>query len=117
MLQAGAWLKAERAKRSDRCSTGKIAALATVLARRQGDPITIHQQQISDIENATEDRGPKKLQPWFRYVRALVDTGQLDEALTAMDAPVPAELPGNTYLIQTASGEVVGRIVWEKPPL
>lgn len=83
VLEAGAWLAAERAKRGPQCSTRLIAVLATILARRDGNDITIHQQQIADIETATPDKGPVKLQWWFKYVRVLVDEGGLDDMLRA----------------------------------
>lgn len=81
VIQAGAWLAAERAKRGPRCSTRLIAILATILARRDGNDITIHQQQLADIETATPDKGPTKLQWWFKYVRKLIDEGDLDDMM------------------------------------
>jgi hypothetical protein len=120
VIEAGKWLARERAQRGERCSGTFVAALATALARKQGDPIIIRQQQLSDIENATLDRGPKKLPAWWRYVRALVDGGDLDDTLDASKKgaerpPADAESMGQVFTIHAPGGEVVGQIVWEKP--
>ena len=95
-----------------------VARMATLIANRQGDPVKIHQQQISDIENATEDKGPRSLRPWFRYVRAAFDSGVIADALGK--APPAGEPPADeTYYIQSATGEIVGRLTWfawPRPP-
>ena len=87
--------------------------MATLVANRQGDPVKIFQQQISDIENATEDKGPKGLRPWFRYVRA----GQIrpDRRRAGQEQSRRRPLPARgdeSFTIHNAAGEIVGRIAW-----
>jgi hypothetical protein len=111
LIEAGAWLAGQRAALG--ASTTLVASMATLVANRQGDSVKIHQQQISEIENATEDKGPKGLRPWFRYVRAAFDSGLIADALgksTADDARSPPE--DESFFIHNAAGEIVGRITW-----
>ncbi|WP_129794230.1 hypothetical protein [Sphingosinicella sp. CPCC 101087] len=109
VIEAGRWLLERRAELG--ASSMLVARMATLLANRQGDPVKIHQQQISDIENARPDKGPRSLRPWFRYVRAAFDSGLIADALGK--ATGEGEGPGEeTYYIHSASGEVVGRLTW-----
>lgn len=113
VLEAARWLSRKRTELG--ASSMLVARMATLIANRQGDPVRIHQQQISDIENATEDKGPRSLRPWFRYVRAAFDSGLIADALGKSHAQ--AETSGEeTYYIQSASGEVVGRLTWFARP-
>ncbi len=121
LIAAGHWLKAER--RRTGASAGLVARMATLVAQRDGDPVRIHQQQISDIENATEDRGPRALRPWFRHVRAAFDSGLIDAALGTGTGSLPhieaeALEPGAVYDIVDAGGLPVGRLTWfgTRPP-
>jgi hypothetical protein len=115
VIEAGRWLSRERAKRGRKCSTGLVARLATLYANRRGYDGRIHQQQLSDLENATESRGPGKLQPWWRYVREIFENGDVDAAAGAWAAPLTEadRVEPETLLIVTLGGERVGRIVWE----
>jgi hypothetical protein len=111
LIEAGAWLA--EAREALGASTTLVASMATLIANRQGDTVKIHQQQISEIENATEDKGPKGLRPWFRYVRAAFDSGLIADALgkgTADDAHSPPS--DESFFIHNAAGEIVGRITW-----
>jgi hypothetical protein len=114
VLAAGQWLAARRAELG--ATTMLVARMATLIANRQGDPVRIYQQQISDIENATELKGPRTLRPWFRYVRAAFDSGVIADAL---GKPAETEHKGvqdETFYIQSASGEIVGRLTWFARP-
>jgi hypothetical protein len=111
LIEAGAWLAEQRSALG--ASTTLVANMATLVANRQGDSVKIYQQQISDIENATEDKGPKGLRPWFRYVRAAFDSGLIADALgkaKADDARSPPE--DESFFIHNEAGEIVGRITW-----
>jgi hypothetical protein len=108
VIEAGRWLSEHRAELG--ASSMLVARMATLLANRQGDPVKIHQQQISDIENAGPDKGPRSLRPWFRYVRAAFDSGLIADAL-GMPAPDADQGPRDeTFYIQSESGEIVGRL-------
>lgn len=110
VIEAGRWLASERGKRSN-VSNRMIATLATVLAKRQGFPVTIHQQQLSAIENSDADSGPAKLPAWWVIVRELIDSGQLDQALEASaPAPKPAPLADRDLFITDENGRKIGRI-------
>ena len=109
VLEAGRWLSRTRAELG--ASSMLVARMATLVANRQGDPVKIHQQQISDIENASQDKGPRSLRPWFRYVRAAFDSGLIADALGKSQAQTQAG-GEETYYIHSASGEVVGRLTW-----
>ena len=115
VIEAGLWLSRERAKRGRRCSTVLVARLATLYANRRGYDGRIHQQQLSDIENASQGRGPRKLQPWWRYVREVFENGDIDAAAQAWAAPPEAgRIDQEELLIVTARGDRVGRIVWTR---
>ena len=109
VIEAGRWLSAKRAELG--ASSMLVARMATLVANRQGDPVKIHQQQISDIENAGPEKGPRSLRPWFRYVRAAFDSGLIADALgkpgTVSEGPKE-----EVFYIQSASGEIVGRLTW-----
>ena len=110
VLAAGKWLAERRASLG--ASAMLVARMATLLANRQGDPVKIFQQQLSDIENATADRGPRSLRPWFRYVRAAFDSGLIADALGLPEAPAAEAVESDrTYFIQDGAGEIVGRLV------
>ena len=110
VLAAGKWLAERRAELG--ASAMLVARMATLLANRQGDPVKIFQQQISDIENAAGDKGPRTLRPWFRYVRAAFDSGLIADALGLPEAPSSDVPTGDqTYFIQDKAGEIVGRLV------
>ena len=114
VIKAGKWLAAERAGLG--ASTTLVARMATLLANRQGDPVRIHQQQISDIENATRDKGPQTLRPWFRYVRAAFESGLIADALgVGTGGPEKGEVD-ETFYIQNESGDIVGRLTWFARP-
>ena len=113
VIEAGRWLAAQRAELG--ASSMLVARMATLIANRQGDPVKIHQQQISDIENATEDKGPRSLRPWFRYVRAAFDSGVIADAL-GKAGPAGAPAGAETYYIHSAAGEIVGRLTWFARP-
>ena len=111
VIEAGQWLAERRSALGASCQL--VANMATLIANRQDDPVKIHQQQVSDIENATEDKGPRTLRPWFRYVRAAFDSGVIADALGKSHKPTAQDGGGDeTYFIQSASGEIVGRITW-----
>jgi hypothetical protein len=115
LLEAGKWLRAKRQETG--ASTLLVARLATLLANRQGDPVRIHQQQLSEIENARPGRGPLRLRPWFRHVRAAFDSGLIADALGTQSSGTPAKLSEDpverTYsIVDDATGEVVGRLNW-----
>lgn len=114
VLEAGKWLSEKRGELG--ASSMLVARMATLVANRQGDPVRIYQQQISDIENAGPDKGPRSLRPWFRYVRAAFDSGLIADAL-GKAPPDDAEAPRDeTFYIQSASGEIVGRLTWFARP-
>lgn len=114
VLAAGKWLAGERAQRGERCSGTLVARAALARARVQGDPVKITQQQISAIENATEDKGPAKLPPWWRHVRGAFDNGEVDALLASPDKlSTPSLSAGGELLIHTRDGELVGRIILE----
>ena len=66
----------------------------------------------SGHRECTEDTGPQTLRPWFRYVRAAFDSGLIADALGKTHKPAAQAAGHETYLIQSASGEIVGRITW-----
>ena len=112
VIKAGKWLATQRAKLG--ASTTLVARMATLLANRQGDPVRIHQQQISDIENATSEKGPQSLRPWFRYVRAAFDSGLIADALGVGDSNGESSKSADadeTFFIQNSAGDIVGRLV------
>lgn len=108
VLEAGKWLAKQRAEHG--VSTKLVASMATQIANQQGDPVKIHQQQLSDIENATEDKGPATLRPWFRFVRAAFESGLIAEA--AGSKTVASLTDSESFLVQSPSGEIVGRLTW-----
>lgn len=121
VIAAGKWLVEERRKRGGdkRCPQGLVAALAKKRGDSLDERFKLAQQQISEIERAREDNdvGPKKGLPhWWRHVRWLVESGELDAALAAIDnaGPPKSADEGETYLIQAPNGEIVGRIIWTK---
>lgn len=108
VIEAGKWLSEQRSELG--ASSILVARMATLLANRQGDPVRIYQQQISDIENAGPEKGPRSLRPWFRYVRAAFDSGLIADAL-GKPAPDADQGPRDEVLyIQSESGEIVGRL-------
>ena len=108
VLEAGSWLRSQR--KALGASTALVAKFATLIANRQGDPVIVYQQQLSDIENATETKGPKSLRPWFRYVRAAFDSGVIADALGR--GPVTRKEPAErTFFLHDEQGRVVGRVV------
>jgi hypothetical protein len=110
VIEAGRWLSERRAELG--ASSILVARMATLVANRQGDPVKIHQQQISEIENAAPDKGPRSLRPWFRYVRAAFDSGLIADAL-GKSPPETEERPRDeVFYIQSESGEIVGRLTW-----
>ncbi|MGZ8281742.1 MAG: hypothetical protein ACXWUN_02175 [Allosphingosinicella sp.] len=115
VIAAGEWLSGRRAELG--ATTLLVARMATLIANRQGDPVTIHQQQVSDIENATADKGPRSLRPWFRYVRAAFDSGVIADALGKSDAAGSEGARDETFYIQSSSGEIVGRLTWFARPM
>lgn len=117
VLEAGRWLAGQRARRGRKCSTGLVARLATLYANRRGHDGRIHQQQLSDLENASESRGPRKLQPWWRYVREIFENGDIDAALGAYETPLTEadRVEPEDLLITTRDGVLVGRILWAAP--
>ncbi|MGQ0560221.1 MAG: hypothetical protein ACT4OE_11700 [Sphingosinicella sp.] len=107
VIEAGRWLRSQREALG--ASTALVARFATLIANRQGDAVTIYQQQLSEIENATRARGPKSLRPWFRYVRAAFDSGTIADALgkgRAQAGPVG----DRTLFVHDEEGRVVGRL-------
>ena len=110
VIEAGRWLSAKRAELG--ASSVLVARMATLMANRQGDPVKIHQQQISDIENAGPEKGPRSLRPWFRYVRAAFDSGLIADALGKAPIDAPDGPRDEVFYIQAASGEIVGRLTW-----
>lgn len=116
LIEAGRWLAEARAGTG--ASTTLVASMATLIANRQGDTVKIHQQQISEIENATEDKGPKGLRPWFRYVRAAFDSGLIADALGQARADDAVRSPADeSFFIHNEAGEIVGRITWFGRPM
>lgn len=114
VIKAGKWLTQERASLG--ASTTLVARMATLLANRQGDPVRIHQQQISDIENATRDKGPQTLRPWFRYVRAAFESGLIADALGVVTGGAEKGETDETFYIQNEAGDIVGRLTWFARP-
>jgi hypothetical protein len=108
VLEAGTWLREQRAALG--ASTKLVASFAQLIAQRQGDPVIIHQQQLAAIENATEDKGPAKLRPWFRYVRAAFDSGLIGDALSKKASGEARERNDETFLVHNSAGEIVGRL-------
>lgn len=124
VLEAGAWLRAERDRRGKRCATRLVAALATMKAKRAGDPVIIHQQQLSAIEGATPDKGPAKLPSWWRHVRALFESGELDDALASpiQMATAALDMPHESdeleeVILYNAAGTVIGRLTLKRGAL
>lgn len=109
VIEAGRWIAKRRAELG--ATTLLVARMATLIANRQGDPVRIFQQQISDIENATPDKGPRSLRPWFRYVRAALDSGLVADALGKGGGETNPS-GDEVYYIHSASGEIVGRLTW-----
>jgi len=110
VIDAGRWLASERGKRGN-VSNRQIATFATVLAKRQGFPVTIHQQQLSAIENSDADSGPAKLPAWWAIVRELIESGQLDQAIAASAPPAkPSPAADRELFITDADGRKIGRI-------
>lgn len=130
VVAAGKWLAAQRMGRTHRGRALSAEALATLLnaymKRRHPLVKPVFQQQISGLENATLDSGPKTLQPWYHALRELIDSGELDQMLTAADEPMTGadnvlagyrlvSKPGSKdFLVETADGEVVGKVVWSR---
>jgi hypothetical protein len=111
LIEAGKWLAEARSALG--ASTTLVASMATLIANRQGDSIKIYQQQISEIENATPDKGPKGLRPWFRYVRAAFDSGLIADALGRATADNARSAPADeNFFIHNEAGDIVGRITW-----
>lgn len=108
VLEAGAWLKERREALG--ASANLVAKMATLVANRQGDPVTVFQQQLAGIENATEDKGPAKLPSWFRYVRAAFDSGLIGDALGKQADGEPAEKEDEIFYVHDAAGKVIGRL-------
>src|SRR6187401_873054 len=102
VIEAGRWLAERRAELG--ASSMLVARMATLVANRQGDPVKIHQQQISDIENAGSEKGPRSLRPWFRYVRAAFDSGLIADALGIAPTETPEGPREEVFYIQSASG-------------
>lgn len=129
VVDAGRWLAAERGKRFLRgrsLSTIQLAKMVNAYIGAHHLPVkTIHQQEISGLENATMDKGPKKLPPWWVVIREFIASGKLDEMIAAADTPIPdgavvldhmqalgrksAQTP-----VTNPAGEVIGHIVWDK---
>lgn len=124
----GQWLAAERGKRSLRgkpLSTPQLARMLNAYIQHQRLPVkAIHQQELSALENATVDRGPKKVQPWFAVIRHFFESNALDELLAASDGPptdagagIVVDLDavrrdkGDT-VVRSPDGKVIGKIVW-----
>lgn len=125
LVDAARWLKAERRRLG--ASARLVASLATLLAQRQGDPVKIYQQQISDLENADGSRGPRTLRPWFRHVRAAFESGLVADALgfpgEASSYPdlagptAPVREGGQDFEIRDSDGRLVGRLtLYGAPP-
>lgn len=125
----GAWLAAERAKRTYRgkpLSTGRLAKLANVYIAARNMPVKqILQQEISNLENATPEAGPKRPQPWWQVLRDFIEKGELDTLLAAAEGPQPDLTPEGVVInihgvpdrrtetvVRTPDGKVVGKIVW-----
>jgi hypothetical protein len=129
VVELGQWVAAERTKRTYRgetLSTTNLARLANVYIMRDKLPVKhIHQQEISLLENASVDKGPKRFQPWMQVLRDFIETGKLDELIGAAagefdtipktglvvdfaDAHLKRDVP-----VRTPDGTVVGHIVWE----
>jgi transcriptional regulator with XRE-family HTH domain len=85
VAEAAAELRAARERMGKRFSTAKIAARTNQLARAHGVPIALSQQQISQLENEV----PKKVPPWFHYVRLVL----AEEEPVALSEVRGAELP------------------------
>ncbi len=111
VTRAGDWLRSKRAALG--ASTTLVARMATLIANRQGDPVRIHQQQISDIENAAPGRGPRSLRPWFRHARAAFDSGLIADALGRSETrsePAAAGGEDRDYFVHDETGALVGRL-------
>jgi hypothetical protein len=131
VVAAGKWLAGQRTGRTHRGRPLSAEALANLLNAylKKRHPLVkpVFQQQISGLENATMDSGPKTLQPWFHALREFIDTGELDQMLAAADEPLTEAdnvlagyqlvlKPGSSkdFLVQTPDGKVVGKVVWAK---
>lgn len=122
VIEAGRWLVAERKKRGgDKlCPQGLVASLAQVRASDLGERMKIAQQQISEIERSRDNNeiGPKKGLPhWWRHVVWLFESGEIDNAIRAISSATTigdrAQVSADgAYLIQSPTGEIVGRILW-----
>lgn len=128
VVELGQWIAAERGKRFYRdkpLSTTELARLFNVYTKSQKLPVkAIAQQEVSALENATEDKGPKRFQPWFLVLREFIEDGELDTLLAAIEGPPKADEGGvvvDFYLanatretvVRTPDGRVVGAIVWK----
>ena len=131
VAEAGRWLAGERLKRSYHgrpLSTSKLASFANDYIVAGQLPVKqLHQQEISNLENATLDRGPKRLQPWFQVLRRFIESGELDarlalerelaadESADGVVVKISEELVGRAHtIVRTPDGKVVGEIVWRK---
>lgn len=125
--ELGQWIAAERAKRLYRgkpVSTTVLAKLFNTYVKSENIPVkAIAQQEISALENATIDRGPKRFQPWFLVLREFIEKGSLDELLAAIDSPAKSKdesvvvdfwlaTASQETLVRTPDGKVAGTIVW-----
>jgi hypothetical protein len=127
----GDWLRTEREKRLYRgvtLSADRLARLFPTYILSERLPVNVvKQQQISQLENATLVTGPKRPQPWWSVLREFIESGKLDELLTAIEGPQPApdgavvidfgmaklEHESDT-IVRTPDGREVGKIVWGK---
>lgn len=108
VIEAARWL-AEARKRAG-ATVRLVANMATLLAGRDGSNITIHPQQISEIEKSDGQRGLKKPPSWFRYVREAFESGLIAEATGT--APTLASGSDEIFYIHDRKGELVGQITW-----
>jgi hypothetical protein len=130
VVELGRWLAAERTRRTHRgetLSTPTLARMVNMHIDRAGLPVKkIHQQEISNLENASADKGPKRFQPWMQVLRDFIESGKLDELLAAAAGELDT-LPKQGFVIdfaeayarrdvpvKTPDGRVVGHIVWDK---
>jgi phage repressor protein C with HTH and peptisase S24 domain len=72
--EAAAWMRRTRAARG--WSTTELASRARGIAAEQGSNLKLTQQSISGFEN----KPPKKLPEWFRYVRQAFDAAETETA-------------------------------------
>jgi hypothetical protein len=108
VIEAGKWPERRRSW-ARRASCGEHA---TLIANRQDDPVKILQQQIS-TSRIQRGQGAANAPPLVPLRARRLRFGVIADALGRTHKPAAEDGGGDeTYFIQSASGEIVGRITW-----